>query len=156
MKSPAFQRERERRRWSPDKPGRRPIDPPYAPFLGRPPEPAKIKQRYVWFTEKLAGHSVTTLAEEAGISKAAITQGIEDFKRRLPGDFKLAFPTATKSAIRQWEMLFPLDNVRVPTREPLIRWLAQLGMRPEDIARLVGYSVGEVGGILKGLQRKSA
>ncbi len=147
MKSREFQRERERRRWSVKKPGASPIDPPIAPFRGRPTK--QVQQKYVWFMKRLVGTPVTTIAAEAGVSKPTVSIGIEDFKRWLPGSWDLVFRTGTESAIQLRETRFSLQHFSVQGREPRVRWLAGWGMRKEDISRLVGYSVGRVEGILR-------
>jgi len=146
MRSPGFQQERERRRWSSDKPGRLPIDPPVPPFRGRPS--TRLQAKYTWFMEKLAGVSVTQIARNAGVAKATVSIGIDDFKRRLPGSWRLVFRNGTASANRQREVLFPLGNIRSEGRGPLLKWLARYGMPVEKMSELVGYSVGEIHGIL--------
>ncbi len=147
MKSREFQRERERRRWSVKKPGRSPIDPPIAPFRGRPAK--QIQQKYVWFMRRLVGTPVTTIAAEAGVSKPTVSIGIGDFKRWLPGSWDLVFRAGTESAIQLRETRFSLQHLSVAGREARVRWLAGWGMRQEDIGRLVGYPVGRVEGILR-------
>jgi transcriptional regulator with XRE-family HTH domain len=148
MRSSEFQQERERRRWSSDKPGRLPIDPPVPPFRGRPS--TRLQEKYTWFMEKLAGVSVTQIARDAGVAKATVSIGIDDFKRRLPGSWRLVFRNGTASATHHREVLFPLDNVRAEGRGPLLKWLARYGMPAEKMSELVGYSVGQIQGILAG------
>ena len=148
MRSSGFQRERERRRWSPDKLGRLPIDPPVPPFRGRPS--SRLQEKYTWFMKKLDGISVTQIARNAGVTKPTISIGIDDFKRRLPGNWRLVFRNGTASANRQREVLFPLHNFRAEGRGPLLKWLARYGMPVEKMRELVGYSVGEIQGILAG------
>jgi hypothetical protein len=153
MRSAAFQRERERRRWSPDKTERRPIDPEYPAFLGRLPRADKIAQKYSWFMQKIAGVPVTKLAADAGVAHPAVSNGIEDFKRWLPGDWSLVFVrrgvASAERANHERERLFPLREFKVRDRASRVRWLAEHGLAAEDIARLVGYSAGEVQGILQ-------
>jgi len=60
----------------------------------------------------------------------------------------LVFRNGTASANRQREVLFPLGNIRSEGRGPLLKWLARYGMPVEKMSELVGYSVGEIHGIL--------
>jgi hypothetical protein len=149
MRSSDFQRERERRRWSTQKSGRQPIDPPYPGFMGPPPAPINLRRKYTWFMKKLSGVPVNVIAKGSGVKQSTVSIGIEDFKRRFPGSWELAFATGSSGANQERELLFPLREFKVPGRELLIRWLAGWGMALEDISRLVGYSVGEVHQILR-------
>jgi hypothetical protein len=142
--------ERERRRWSKEKLGPHPIDPPIPRFVGHLPQPGKIAQKFGWFAQNLAGLPQKRLAQEAGVSRPAVTTGIEDFKGWLPGDWSLVF--ARKAAVAILQERFPLpEGVRKrpdPGDRHRVRWLAGWGMGDEAIRRLLGYSIGEVNGIL--------
>lgn len=138
---PEFQAERERRRWSPEKAARRPIDPPQRP--GRPP--VKLDQKYGWLMKKAADVPLKDIARAADVTEAAVSIGIQDFKRRLPGAWDRVFSDhGSGSANRAREGIFPLSTLRVSGRESLVGWLARYGMAPNKISRLVGYPVEEV------------
>jgi hypothetical protein len=138
---PEFQAERERRRWSPEKARRRPIDPPQRP--GRPP--VKLDEKYGWLMQKAGDVPQRDIARKAGVTEQAVSIGIEDFKKRLPGAWDRVFTNhSAESGNRAREELFPLSTFRISRQESLIRWLARWGMAPNTISRLVGYPLAEI------------
>lgn len=148
--SPEFQEERERRRWAKEKPGRQPIEPPVPGFVGHLPQPHKIAQKFGWFARNLDGMPQKQLADEVRVSQPAVATGIENFKRWLPGDWTLVFYRKSTGAILQ--QAFPLpEGIRASRRrgdEHRVRWLIRWGMSEDAISSLLGYSVGDVRGIL--------
>jgi hypothetical protein len=105
----------------------------------------KLDEKYGWLMQKAGDVLQRDIARKAGVTEQAVSIGIEDFKKRLPGAWDRVFTNhSANSGNRAREELFPLGTFRASRQESLIRWLARWGMAPNTISRLVGYPLAEI------------
>ena len=121
-------------------------EPPVPGFIGRPPRADKIAQKWTWFTQQLANSDFAqkVLAAEARLTQQAVAEGIQTLKRWLPEDWSLVLRRLSTARVYQDAYPLPDHGARDSRGEKLVRWLASWRMPGEAIARLLGYSIGEV------------
>jgi hypothetical protein len=151
-RSPEYRAKWKQRRWGTVEHGA-PIDPTMPRWRGHPTTPEGLARKYGWLIRHyLLRQTFTSIAEEDGVSREAVTQGVDDLVSWLPSDLACAFPRpGMRKAIERALGQRRLTDTQREEESRLILWLGRRwSMAPTPIARLVvGFSADDIARVLE-------